>query len=195
MKCIACNKETGTEVKVLQLRTMHVRGLTGEDKYQVPDDAVVSFDDAFAGRYEQDVSKALGDFPLARDEFGAGYTLAATVDDLEMGVTEVVRGDDLLPATPPQILVAHQLGREPPAYCHVPLVVGPDGLRLAKRHGDTRLASFRAAGVAPETVVGWLAYTCGWNAKKAPIRLQSLIGHSPLETVPHEAVVWNGSFT
>lgn len=164
-------------------------------RFRVPEGTVVRFDDVFVGAYEQDVSRTLGDFPLARDPDGAGYTLAATVDDLLMGVTEVVRGDDLLPATPPQILLARQLGRRPPAYCHVPLVVGPDGRRLAKRHGDTRLAAFRAAGVSPETVVGWLAHTCGWNAKKEPIRLQSLIGHSPLETVPREAVVWGGSFT
>ena len=58
-----------------------------------------------------------------------------------------------------------------------------------------RLASFRDAGISPEAVIGWLAFTCGWNAKKTPIRLQSLIGCSPLETVPHEAVVWTGSFT
>lgn len=164
-------------------------------RFRVAEGTVVRFDDVFAGAYEQDVSRTLGDFPLARDRDGAGYTLAATVDDLEMGVTEVVRGNDLLPATPPQILVARRLGRKPPAYCHVPLVVGPDGRRLAKRHGDTRLAAFRAAGVSPETIMGWLAWTCGWNAKKAPTRLQSLIGHCPLETVPREAVVWNGSFT
>ena len=164
-------------------------------RFRVPEGTVVRFDDAFAGPCEQDVSRTLGDFPLARDPDGAGYTLAATVDDLAMGVTEVVRGDDLLPATPPQILVARQLGHPPPAYCHVPLVVGPDGRRLAKRHGDTRLAAFRAAGVAPETVVGWLAATCGWNAKKTPTRLQSLIGRCPLETIPREAVVWSGSFT
>lgn len=164
-------------------------------RFHVPEGTVVRFDDVFAGSCEQNVSRTLGDFPLARDQDGAGYTLAATVDDLQMGITEVVRGDDLIPATPPQILVARSLGTEPPAYCHVPLVVGQDGRRLAKRHGDTRLASFRKAGVAPETVIGWLAATCGWNAKKAPTRLQSLIGHCPLETVPHEAVVWNGTFT
>ena len=89
-------------------------------RLRVPDGTTVRFDDAFAGPYEQDVSRTLGDFPLARDPDGAGYTLAVTVDDLLMGVTEVVRGDDLLPATPPQILVARQLGYAPPAYCHVP---------------------------------------------------------------------------
>ena len=78
-------------------------------RFKVPENTVVVFDDAFAGRYEQNVSQVLGDFPLARDEFGAGYTLACVVDDLLMGVTEVVRGDDLLAATPAQILLAKAL--------------------------------------------------------------------------------------
>lgn len=164
-------------------------------RFKVPDGTLVRFDDVFFGPFEQNVSHVLGDFPVARDEGGAGYTLAATVDDALMGVTEVVRGDDLLAATPPQILIARALGYEPPSYCHVPLVVGEDGRRLAKRHGDTRLASFRTAGVAPETVLGWLAWTCGWNGKRKPIRLEDLIGCSPLETIPREAVVWRGAFT
>lgn len=164
-------------------------------RFKVPEGTVVRFDDVFAGPFEQDVARVLGDFPVARDEGGAGYTLAATVDDALMGVTEVVRGDDLLAATPPQILIARALGHEPPAYCHVPLVVGEDGRRLAKRHGDTRLASFRAAGVMPETVLGWLAWTCGWNPKKKPVRLGILTGCCPLETIPRAAVVWCGSFT
>ena len=164
-------------------------------RFRVPDDATVSFADVFAGPYSQNVARTLGDFPLARDPDGAGYTLAATVDDALMGVTEVVRGDDLLPATPPQILILHSLGYKPPAYCHVPLVVGTDGRRLAKRHGDTRIASFREAGIRPEEVIGWLAATCGWNTKKTPTRLQNLVGRCLLETIPHEAVVWRGTFT
>ena len=78
-------------------------------RFAVAPGSRVVFDDAFAGRYEQDVSRTLGDFPLARDEFGAGYTLACAVDDLLMGITEVVRGDDLLAATPAQILLARAL--------------------------------------------------------------------------------------
>ena len=164
-------------------------------RFRVPNGAMVSFDDVFAGPYSQDVARTLGDFPLARDPDGAGYTLAATVDDAFMGVTEVVRGDDLLPATPPQILILNALGYKSPAYCHVPLVVGTEGRRLAKRHGDTRIVSFREAGVRPEEVIGWLAATCGWNTKKTPTRLKSLVGRCPLETIPHEAVVWRGTFT
>ena len=160
-------------------------------RFRVLEHCVVTFDDAFAGHCEQDVSKTLGDFPLARDEFGAGYTLACTVDDLFMGVTEVVRGDDLLPATPAQILLAEALGPffkhrgTEIKYCHVPLVVGKDGKRLAKRHGDTRIAAFREQGKAPEEILGFLAASCGWAARGARISLRDLVSRFDLSTIPH----------
>ena len=153
-------------------------------RFRVPDGTVVRFDDVFAGPFEQDVSHTLGDFPVARDAFGAGYTLAVAVDDALMGVTEVVRGDDLLAATPAQILLYRALGYEPPAFCHVPLVVGTDGRRLAKRHGDTRIASYRAAGRRPEELLGQLAATCGWG-DGSPISLRDLLPRFTLETIPH----------
>ena len=159
-------------------------------RFAVEPGTVIAFDDAFAGRYEQDVSGTLGDFPLARDEFGAGYTLACTVDDLLMGVTEVVRGDDLLAATPAQILLARELskavdGCRLPSYCHVPLVVGRDGKRLAKRHGDTRIAAYRESGKTPEEILGFLAASCGWAEKGERVTLQDLLPRFDLGTIPH----------
>ena len=167
-------------------------------RFRVPDGEVVSFVDAFAGAFSQDVARTLGDFPLARDEGGAGYTLACTVDDLLMGVTEVVRGDDLLAATPAQILLSRALrpwvcARNPaavaPAYCHVPLVVGPDGRRLAKRHDDTRVASFRAAGWRPGEILGRLAETCGWAEPGEELSLAELIARFDLSCLPPVPVV------
>ena len=158
-------------------------------RFRVDGDSRVAFDDAFAGGYAQDVGETLGDFPLARDEGGAGYTLAVVVDDAAAGVTEVVRADDLLPATPAQILVARALGLPSPGYCHVPLVVGEDGRRLAKRHGDTRIAGYRAAGVKPEKIVGYLASTCGWAEPGEEIALAGLVPRFTLDTIPREPVV------
>lgn len=154
-------------------------------RFRVPNETAISFDDVFAGRYEQNVGKILGDFPIARDEFGAGYTLAVVVDDAMMGVTEVVRGDDLLQATPAQILLQKALGLSTPSYCHVPLVVGKDGKRLAKRHGDTRVATFRKEGVRPELVLGMLASSCGWCGRDDLVTLRDLIPHFNLATIPH----------
>lgn len=150
-----------------------------------------SFVDAFAGPYSVDVSRTLGDFPLARDENGAGYTLAVVVDDLDMGVTEVVRGDDLLAATPAQILIARALGAsEVPSYCHVPLVVGPDGRRLAKRHGDTRISSFRSAGMSAEKIIGLLGASCGWCSQGEEVALEALLPRFSLETIPHKPFIF-----
>ncbi len=152
-------------------------------RFKVPDDSHVEFEDVFAGPYEQDVSSVLGDFPLARDEGGAGYTLASVVDDAAMGVTEVVRGDDLLPATPAQILVQRALGLPQPAYCHLPLAVGPDGRRLAKRHGDTRIASYRAAGWSAERIVGFIAASCGMG-DGSPTCLRDLLPVFSISSIP-----------
>ena len=167
-------------------------------RFVVPEGTRVRFHDAFAGDYEQDVAATLGDFPLARDRDGAGYTLACVVDDLLMGVTEVVRGDDLLPATPAQILLARALlpwatsfarGRSvarirPPEFLHVPLVVGPDGRRLAKRHGDTRIATFRERGWTPERLVGMLAESCGWARPGESLSLRDLLPRFDLTSIP-----------
>ena len=115
-----------------------------------------------------------------------------------MGVTEVVRGDDLLPATPPQILLYRALNPQPsthnpqPAFFHVPLVVGPDGRRLAKRHGDTRIARFREAGVSPERLIGFLARSLGLIENERPIGLRSLIGLLDPARIPRGPLVYQG---
>ena len=155
-------------------------------RFKTADDADIEFHDAFAGLYRQNVARTLGDFPLARDEHGAGYTLAVAVDDAAMGVTEVVRGDDLLAATPAQMLVQRALGLPEMQYCHVPLVVGPDGRRLAKRHGDTRIATFREKGISAEAIIGYLACTCGWCSAGEKVSLRELVPVFTLDTVPRE---------
>lgn len=163
-------------------------------RFRVPEGTHICVDDVFAGHYEQDVSAALGDFPVARDEHGASYTLAVVVDDAAMGVTEVVRGDDLLAATPAQVLLQRALGLPTPAYCHVPLVVGADGRRLAKRHGDTRIASYRAAGVKAERLLGALAASCGWAEPGECLSLAELLPRFSLEMLPHAPLVISQHF-
>lgn len=99
------------------------------------------------------------------------YQLAVVVDDARQGVTDVVRGDDLLRSTARQVLLYGllELG-PPPAYRHVPLVCGPDGRRLAKRHGDTRVATYRDGfGCPPEKIVGLLARWCGLSETREPM--------------------------
>lgn len=101
------------------------------------------------------------DFVLRRRDGLHAYQLAVVVDDHDMGITEVVRGDDLLSSTPRQIALYEALGWEPPAWLHVPLVVGEDGARLAKRHGAIAIGAYREAGWSPERLLGMLAASLG----------------------------------
>jgi len=131
------------------------------------DPGVVDFDDRLFGPQAIDVAGTIGDFAVAKTTDQPAYQLAVVADDLAQGVTEVVRGDDLIPSTARQILIYRALGAAPPAWGHVPLVVGPDGTRLAKRHGDARIATFRERGVPPERIIGVLAEWSGLGAGDA----------------------------
>jgi glutamyl-tRNA synthetase len=108
------------------------------------DDRSIAVDDVLAGTYVG----AVDDVVLARADGVPAYNLAVVVDDAEQGVTQVVRGDDLLSSTPRHVLLQRLLGYPTPEYWHVALVLGPDGQRLAKRHGAVTLAELAAAGVA-----------------------------------------------
>jgi glutamyl-tRNA synthetase len=128
-------------------------------RLRVPEDARrhVSFDDAIAGHREEDVALSAGDFVLRRADGIASYQLAVVVDDAAMEIDEVVRGDDLLPSTGRQVLLARLLGVRSPRWLHVPVVRGPDGERLAKRHQSmlrgTTVRELREAGISVSEIV------------------------------------------
>jgi glutamyl-tRNA synthetase len=121
----------------------------------------VEISDELAGRHEFDVAAEIGDFLVARRGGGASYQLAVAVDDAAEGVTEVVRGDDLLPSAARQWHVQRALGLPHPNWVHVPLVVGQGGARLAKRTDALSLGALRARGADPRTIVGWAARSAG----------------------------------
>ena len=131
-------------------------------------DGVVAFDDRVVGRVAQSVAAEVGDVVLRRRDGVTAYQLAVVVDDLAMGVTEVVRGMDLLDSTPRQIQLIRALGGVPPAYAHVPLLVGADGGKLSKRDGALSIPELRDAGARPEAVVGWLARALGQAPRGGP---------------------------
>jgi len=133
------------------------------------------FTDLVAGPQKCKVAQDLGDFVIAKADGSPSYQLAVVVDDNAMGITEVLRGDDLLPSAFRQLDLFDFFGWQPPQFAHVPLVVGPDGRRLAKRHGDTRLATLRTAGVLAERVVGLLAWSCGLIEKPEPVAARDLL--------------------
>src|SRR5207302_183786 len=154
--------------------------------WRFPGTASPPFTDLYAGEQRVDLNTLGGDFVVWKSAGTPAYQLAVVVDDAEMGVTEVVRGDDLIPSTPRQLLLYRALGYSPPGFVHVPLVVGADGRRLAKRHGDTRLAALQDAGVTPEAVVGLLAWSCGWQAEPWPATPRELVPRFRLEAIPRE---------
>jgi len=106
---------------------------------------------------------------------GPAYQLAVVVDDHDQEINEVVRGGDLLESTARQISLARALGWSSPAWFHLPLVIGTDGKRLAKRHGDTRIASLRKAGVKAERLCAYLAWSLGWLDQIEPCRPRDLL--------------------
>ncbi len=156
------------------------------------EEGVISFDDVIAGNQRVDVSKDAGDFPLTRFDATPAYQLACVVDDRAMGIDCVIRGDDLLSSTPRQILVYRAMvveEREIPRFAHVPLVVGADWKRLAKRHGESRIAQFRGAGVSPEKVVGWVAWRSGQIAEPREMGVGEVLAGFDVKKLPRERVV------
>ncbi len=167
----------------------------------------VPFVDGVHGSQEVDVAGTVGDFVVARADGVPSYQLAVVVDDAAMGVTDVVRGDDLLPSTARQLLLYRALGVVPPRFAHVPLVVGGDGERLAKRHGALSLGELRERGADPRAVIGLLAdlsglaagarpsprdLAAGFDLRRiarepavlSPRRMEALVSRRPLEPSP-----------
>jgi glutamyl-tRNA synthetase len=129
-------------------------------RFRVPEGRV-TFEDGVHGPCGFDVAAEVGDFVVMRADGVASYQLAVVVDDAEMRVEEVVRGDDLLSSTSRQLLLYQALGLRAPRFAHVPLVTGPDGSRLAKRHGALSLGELRDRGADPAAVTGLLAALSG----------------------------------
>jgi glutamyl-tRNA synthetase len=142
------------------------------------------------GEKSFDAARELGDFVIAKADGTAAYQLAVVVDDAQMQVTDVVRGDDLLDSTPRQLLLYRSLGLEAraPRYWHLPLVVGPDGRRLAKRHGDTRLSAYRNAGVKPERIIQLLSRWCGISEGVSSVH--EMLERFRLAALPRERIVF-----
>jgi len=145
------------------------------------------FDDLIAGTKSCSVASDLGDFVVAKADGSPAYQLAVVVDDHAMEITEVFRGDDLVPSAFRQLELYDFFGWPPPQFAHVPLVVGPDARRLAKRHGDTRLSMLREAGVSPQRLVGLLAWSCRFIERQEPISLQELLSVFNTTKLPRQS--------
>ncbi len=162
---------------------IRLRAGSGTEPGAVEQVAVV---DAIQGRFEA----AVDDIVLRRNDGVPAYHVAVVIDDAAQGVTQVVRADDLLPSTPRQIHLQRLLELPTPQYAHVPLVVGPDGERLAKRHGAITLGDLAERGVRPPHVLGWIAASLqGRDRRRESIGSASdLLTEFRLEAVPRTPV-------
>ncbi len=142
-------------------------------RIRVPD-REIAFVDGCRGPMAQNLARECGDFILRRSDGAFAYQLAVVVDDAQMGVTQVVRGSDLLGSTPRQIWLHRLLGYEPPQYCHVPLLLARDGRRLSKRERDLDMGVLRRRCSAGE-IIGKLAWLTGLQSAPEPVSAADLI--------------------
>ena len=155
-------------------------------RVQVPD-RVIGFTDGHLGHYEENLAADCGDFYLRQGDGVYAYQLAVVVDDALMGVTQVVRGADLLSSTPRQLWLYETLGLPAPRFYHLPLLLAPDGRRLSKRDGDVSLEQL-AARYTPEQIVGRLAYACGLQTEPAPRTPAQLLPDFDWAKVPRQDI-------
>src|SRR5688572_6241063 len=163
----------------------------GAVRIKVPDEGEVVVKDVIHGDVTFPLS-AIDDFVVARSDGSALYNLAVAVDDRDMGITHVVRGEDHLSNTPRQILIQQALSAEPPVYAHLPLLHGPDGKKLSKRHGAASVQELRANGYLPDAVRNYLALL-GWGYDESTtfFTTDELIERFSLERVSKNPAVFD----
>jgi glutamyl-tRNA synthetase len=157
-------------------------------RFRVPC-GIVAWTDLFQGAQALDPAAVGGDFIVARNLLGPAYQIAVVHDDAAMGANQVIRGRDLATSTPRQILLYQALGWPVPIFGHIPLVVGPDGRRLAKRDGSIKLAALRSEGINPRKLIGWLAKSLGMSERVEPSSPHDWIGRFSVADVPSSPCV------
>ncbi|MEA2010340.1 MAG: glutamate--tRNA ligase, partial [Actinomycetota bacterium] len=166
-------------------------GETAVVRFKVPRPGVTEFTDIVRGdmRFEH---AQVDDFVILRSNGTPTYHLASTVDDVDYEITHVIRGEDLLSSTPKHILLTQAMGAEPATYAHLSLLMGPDGKKLSKRHGDTAMAAYREAGYLPEAMNNYLALL-GWNPGEddTVLPLDEMVTRFDLDTVSKNPAVFD----
>lgn len=130
-------------------------------RFKIDTEKKISFNDLIRGKIEVD-SSSIGDIIIARNLRTPLYNFAVVVDDYEMKITHVIRGEDHISNTPKQILLQEALGFPRPTYAHLSIILGPDRTKLSKRHAATSISDYRKAGYLPETMINFMAFL-GWN--------------------------------
>lgn len=142
-------------------------------------DVDVTFEDLVMGAQSQRLPEEVGDFPVRRADGLFAYQLAVVVDDWLMGITDVLRGEDLVHSTPRQIALFEAFGAPVPSFWHVPLMMDGEGRRMSKRDGSESLEELREKGASPDEVVGQLAASFGWVDPGAKLSADELLQIEP----------------
>ena len=156
-------------------------------------DTVITVQDGLQGAYSENLARDCGDFIIRRSDGVYAYQLAVVTDDAAGGVTEVVRGRDLLSSVPRQVWLQKTLGFPTPAYYHVPLLLAPDGRRLSKREKSLDLGALRER-CTPEQLVGTLAFLAGLQPECAPVTAAALAADFTWKSIRSDNVVIHSEF-
>ena len=157
----------------------------GTNWRMIVETGAIGFDDVFMGEQSFDPSESVGDFVVWTRRQCPSYQLAVVVDDHHQGITQIVRGDDLLDSTARQIALKDALGyTETVQYTHLPLIRGADGRRLAKRHGDTRIDHYRDHGTTRDRLIGLMGHWCGITGSRTPMSPDDFLEGFTLDTLP-----------
>ena len=162
-------------------------GVPAATRLMVPDETI-TFIDGHYGQHSVNLAEQVGDFVIRRKDGAWAYQLVVVIDDALMGVTEVVRGSDLLLSSPQQMWLARLLGFEPPRFIHLPLLCNQQGQRLSKRDQSLDMASLRERYTAPE-VTGLLAQYAGLQAEATPLLPQELLPLFSWDKVPTNSII------
>ncbi len=188
---------TAEDVRAYKQRLGAERGFRAEPeregavRLRVPDSGATSFDDVVRG-LTSFPNSSQDDPVIARADGSALYNFAVAIDDLDAGITHVVRGEDHVSNTPKQLLVFAALGADPPRYAHLPLLYGPDGRKLSKRHGAASVQELRAVGYLPEAVDNYIALLgAGFAADREHFTLSELAERFRLERVSKNPAVFD----
>jgi len=188
---------TADDVRAYKERHGSDRGFRGTEepsgavRLRVPDEGETVFDDVIRGQIRF-ANSGMDDFVIARADGSVLYVLANLVDDLDAEITDVVRGEDHISNTPKQLLVLDGLGVPPPRYAHLPLLHGPDGRKLSKRHGAASVQELRAAGYLPEAVDNYIALLgAGFASDEEFFSLDELARRFRLERVSKNPAVFD----
>jgi glutamyl-tRNA synthetase len=179
------------EAVELLLSRGHAYEDEGAVRFRVPDEGETTFTDAVLGAVSTPNS-AIKDFVIRRSDGSPLYNLAVAVDDLDMGITHVVRGQDHVSNTPRQLMLVQALGEQPPVYGHIPLLHGPDGKKLSKRHGAASVQELRDAGYLPEALRNYVALLgWGWDETTTFMSTPELVERFSLERVSRNPAVFD----